>query len=549
MPQSPFLAPNAHPSSKALITAHISGWPVFPELEADVRFHVHSEITALIGRNGTGKTRLIRLLAGKDFWSGSSVTRLTKVGYLPQISIPSSEASIADHLEIAEGLAALSALEKGAGSEDDLVLLDDRWSLREDILDALARVGLPDLDLGRPISSLSGGEFTRAELVRLEISGADFLLLDEPTNHLDRRSKTWVVNFIKTWKSGMLVVSHDRDVLRVSDRVIELTSLGMTDFRGDYDEFLNQNMLESEAAVRALSDSQKALRRVTREVQTSKEKADKRRANGSRKADKKDMPKSFYDGKAEHAQNTMGRDRTRAALQMSRATDNAKLAAKRVERFQSLDFQLPTSGVKKGQGLVRLEDFSFRYPDHDDVLFQDLSLVLGRGDKIALVGENGSGKSTLLRLIGGDLETGDNQAPGVLSVTAKRVAYLDQKMQILEDAGNVMEAFTKISPLTTPGQAHAALARFLFRGDDAFKKVNHLSGGERLRAALAALLFSAEPPHLLLLDEPNNHLDLDSQEAVAKALAAFDGGLLIVSHDENFLADVGITARLDLGAR
>lgn len=533
-------APVAH------IIVHITGWPVFPALEADVTLSFGSDICALTGRNGTGKTRLVRLLAGEEDWPEAQVTRFSRFGYLPQTSVPPGALSIAQHLGVADALVALDALGRGHGSEEQLALLNDRWTLRQDIVTALDGVGLGTTDLARPVSSLSGGEFTRMELVRLQLSGADFLILDEPTNHLDTEARAYVIAFIKAWAGGMLVVSHDRDVLRAADRILELSSFGLATYRGNYDDFVAQKSLEAEAATRLVNDRSRAVRIVKRQVQMSKEKADKRRARGAREAEKRDMPKSYYDGRAEHAQNTMGKDKAHADLQMGRAKDELKEAEVRVERFRKLDLALPSSGVKKGQALLRIEELSWGYREAQAPLLEGVSMVLEGGDSIALTGVNGSGKSTLLRLIAGQLEQTGSHARGRISVSAKRLAWLDQKTELIEGAETVMEAFKRINPAASSGEAHAALARFLFRNDDAFKRVEHLSGGERLRTALAALLFSPEPPQLLLLDEPDNHLDLDSQAAVAEALSAFDGGLLIVSHDEAFLEDVGITGRVML---
>lgn len=533
-------------ASKTHIIAHIHHWPVFPDAPGKTTLTLGSEVTALIGRNGTGKTRLCRFLLGMETWPDASAQQHSDVGYLPQTSLPPNDVSIACHLGVQDALRALEVLDRGEGLQSDLETLNDRWTLHDDMDEALTGVGLHALDLQRPVSSLSGGEFTRLELVRLQLSGASFLILDEPTNHLDEAARAYVLQFLSSWQGGLLVVSHDREVLRIANRILELSSFGLTTYHGDYDDFLAQKELEADAAERLLTTRTKAVRQVRHQTQMTREKSDKRRAKGRKDADRKDMPKSWFDGRKEAAQNTMGKDKMRAALQMDRAKDELKQAEEGIERFRKLAFDLPTSGVKKGQALLKVRDFSFGYGDASAPLIEDISFTLSGGDKIALTGKNGSGKSTLLKLIGGQLKHDGETAGGEFVLFAKRMAWLDQKTELIEGAETVMDAFMSINPATTPGQAHAALARFLFRNDDAFKRVEHLSGGERLRTALAALLYSPEPPDLLLLDEPNNHLDLDSQIAVAEALSAFDGGILIVSHDEAFLGDVGVTGRVEL---
>lgn len=539
MPQSP-------PGASAHIIVHISAWPVFPNLEAETTLIFASEVTALTGRNGTGKTRFVRLLVGEEQWPDAEVTRLSRIGYLPQTSVPPGGFSIAEHLGVAQTLRALEQLEQGVGSEDDLARLNDRWTLRQDIEAALGIVGLKGFDLSRPVSSLSGGEFTRVELARLQLSGADFLILDEPTNHLDTEARAFVLAFIRAWDSGILVVSHDRQVLRAATRVLELSSLGLKSHRGSYDNFLAHKTLEREAAERGREGAAKRVKHIRQEAQASQEKAARRAQTGKKQRRDGSHGKSLLDGKLANSEVSGGKRQRKTAEVLDKAAQELRDAEEKLERYRSLSLDLPPSGVKPGQSLLRLEDFSFGYGRKGDMLFNELSSTLRGGEKIALTGPNGSGKSTLLKLIGGKINPADHRSGGRVNVTASRTAYLDQKTELLEGAETIFDAFRLINPDAKPGEVHAALARFLFRADDAFKRIEHLSGGERMRAALAALLYSSEPPQLLLLDEPDNHLDLDSQIAVAAALAAFDGGILIVSHDEAFLKDVGVTGGVEL---
>lgn len=516
----------------------------FPDLEAEAKLSLPGGISALIGRNGTGKTRLIRLLLGQEDWPEATVKRNGAMGYLPQTSVPPEGVSIREHLGVADILTAFHALESGSGSEQDLEVLADRWSIVSDVETALARLGLSDIDLTRPVSSLSGGEFTRSELARLELSKVDFLILDEPTNHLDLEAKTYVHQFLKEWKGGALVASHDRDILRSADRILELTSNGLSTYSGNYDDFVRHKAFEAEAADRAVESAKKRVSHIKKEAQRSTERAASRAQTGKKLRREGSLPKSTLDAMKRAAENSMGTRARNAERSLDSASEDLKDAEARRERFRTLSFDLPSSGAKSGQTLLRIEEAGFAYGKRDPVLFRDLSLLIRGGDKVAVAGPNGSGKSTLLKLIGDGLEVGVKT--GRIAVPAKRMAYLDQKTALIEGYENIMEAFLALNPKSNAGEAHAALAKFLFRNDDAFKRIEHLSGGERLRACLAILLFSSQPPDLLLLDEPNNHLDLDSQLAVASALRAYDGGLLIVSHDRDFLCDVTMTHQLSL---
>jgi len=543
MPQSRDRANKAH------VIAHITSWPALPDLEAkSTRLTFHSEITAVIGRNGIGKTRLVRFLIGQEIWPGAEIFRHSPIGYLPQTNIQPRSISIGEHLGVDKALAALSALNEGRGDERDLVVLNDRWTLKEDVSDALFSVGLSDLDLTRPVSTLSGGEYTRIELVRMRFSPAEFLVLDEPTNHLDKTARNYVLNFLSGWQGGVLVVSHDREVLRGADRIIELTSRGLTSYRGNYDAFLDHKNREQEAAQRRVEDAEKRVQHIKRDAQQTQEKAAKRAQSGKKMRRDGSHGKTLLDKKKGQAEVSAGKRIQHAAAALGNAQGELAEAKERIERFRQLALEVPPSGTKSGQGLLRLEDVSFQFEGAESPLFQHLDLTLRAGDKIAVTGNNGCGKSTLLNLVAGRSDRYRGGVSGTMTILAKRLAHLDQQTELIENAETIFDAFQKMNPKATPRQVHAALARFLFRGDAAFKRIEHLSGGERLRTALAGLLYAPQPPQLLLLDEPNNHLDLDSQQAVAAALRAYDGGVMIVSHDEVFLADVGVNETLDLGS-
>ena len=541
MPQSPDRASRAH------VIAHIPSWPALPDLETtSTKLTFHSEFAAIIGRNGIGKTRLLRFLVGLENWRGAEVTWHSPIGYLQQTMIPPKLVSIAEHLGLARALSALAALNEGNGSEDDLVALNDRWTLEEDVRAALSLVGLGECDLERPVSTLSGGEFTRIELVRLQFSAAEFLLLDEPTNHLDKSAREYVLGFLSKWESGVLVVTHDRQLLRQADRIIELTSRGMTSYRGNYDDFLVHKDLARSAAQRRVEDADKRVRQIRQEAQQTREKAARRAQTGKKMRRDGSHGKMLLDKKKAQAEVSAGKRLQQTESSLNDASKELVQAKEQIERFRGLTFDIPTSGTKAGQGLLRLENVSFRFTKSERSLLRDVSLVLRAGDKIAVTGNNGCGKSTLLNLIAQRSDKCPGELCGSMIFSAEHIAHLDQQTEIIEGADTVFDAFQRLNPKAEPRQVHSALARFLFRGDDAFKRIKHLSGGERLRAALAGLLYAPEPPQLLLLDEPNNHLDLDSQRAVAGALRAYDGGLLMVSHDEAFLEEVGVTERLEL---
>ncbi|MFN4178536.1 ABC-F family ATP-binding cassette domain-containing protein [Phenylobacterium sp.] len=497
-----------------------------------------AERTGLVGRNGVGKTTLVRLILGELQPSGGSVSVRGRLGVLRQALAPPPGAAVADLLGAAEALARLRRVEAGQGTDDDLAQAD--WTLEPRLEAALADVGLPGLDPDRPAATLSGGQATRAALAGLIAARPDLLILDEPTNNLDAEARALVADVLGRWKGGAIVVSHDRALLRRMDRIVELTSLGAEVHGDGYDLYAERKAEAEAAARRALADAAKDVARVAREAQVAAERKARRDAAGRRSRMGSSDPKILLDFRAERAEASGGRQ-TRLADRLKADAAQALEAAKaRVERVRRLAFDLPPSGLAAGKAVLAFEDVGFARPGGTPVL-SGLSFGIAGPERAAVTGPNGAGKTTLIRLAAGDLEpTAGRVVRGVPA------AFLDQQTALLRDDETLVEAFRRLNPRATENAARAALARFLFRNVAADKTVSALSGGERLRAALACVLLGDRPPGLLILDEPTNHLDLDSIGAVEAALRGYDGALLVVSHDADFLEAVGVVREVRL---
>jgi ATPase subunit of ABC transporter with duplicated ATPase domains len=496
------------------------------------------ERTGLVGRNGVGKTSLIRLLAGEAEPADGSVARTGRVGLLRQAAQPPPGAGVAEVLGLAGALARLARIAAGAGTEDDFAEAD--WTLEDRLAAAFAEVGLAGLDPRRPADTLSGGQLTRAALAGLLAQAPDLLLLDEPTNNLDAEGRALVAEALGRWKGGAVVVSHDRSLLRRMDRIVELSGLGARVYGGGYDLYAERKAQEEAAAARDLADAQRTVERVARETQLAAERKARRDAAGRRSRVRGDAPKILMDAQAERAEVSGARGaRLAERLKADAARDLAEAEA-RVERLRRLAFELPESGLPEGKTVLAFEGVGFAYPGAAPVL-QGLDLRLVGPERVALTGGNGRGKTTLIRLTAGELEptAGRIRRSG-------RAVLLDQQTAILQAGETLLEAYRRLNPSATPNDAHAALARFLFRNRDAEKPVGALSGGERLRAALACTLAGEAPPQLLILDEPTNYLDLDSIAAVEAALRGYDGALLVASHDRDFLAAIGVEREVAL---
>lgn len=497
-----------------------------------------AERTGLVGRNGVGKSTLLRIILGDLQPTAGALSVRGRLGVLRQALIPPVGATVAALMGVDGALARLRRVEAGSGSEDDFAEAD--WGLEARLEQALAEVDLGGMDLERPATSLSGGQVTRASLAGLLAAEPDVLLLDEPTNNLDAVARDLVAEVLGRWKGGAIVVSHDRALLRRMDRTVELTTLGAQVYGGGYDLYAQRKAEAEAAAARELADAERQVARVNREVQLAAERKQRKDAAGKRARAKNDAPKILLDAKQQRAEASGARAVRLADRLRSDAADALADADAKVERVRRLVFDLPSSGLAAGKTVLAIDDLGFGYPGRSPLL-TGVSLKVVGPERVAVSGPNGSGKTTLIRLAAGELApTAGRVARGV------KAAFLDQQTALLGDDPTLVAAFRRLNPRAGENAARAALARFLFRSTAAEKPVAALSGGERLRAALAAVLLGDDPPQLLILDEPTNHLDLDSIGAVEAALSGYDGALLVVSHDRDFLAAIGIEREISL---
>jgi ATPase subunit of ABC transporter with duplicated ATPase domains len=489
------------------------------------------ERTALVGRNGVGKTTLARLILGEIEPVRGSVSANGRVAALRQTFAPAAGATVADVLSIADDLALLARIVTGAAREGDLERAD--WDLPARAESALERCGLAGVAFERPAAALSGGQMTRLALAALLIAEPDFIVLDEPTNNLDADGRDAVREMLASWRGGALVISHDRELLRGMDRIVELSTLGARVYGGNYDLYIERREAERETAERTLDSAEREVERVDRAVQLARERKERRDAAGKRSRAKNDMPKLLLNARAEQAENSGARGTRLADRLKSEMSDALEAAQQEVERVRSLAFALPPSELAAGKTVLAFEDVSFAWPEQAR-LIDGLSFQMRGPERVALRGGNGSGKSTLIGLARGTLAPHAGRI-----VRGVEMAVLDQRASMLRDEETLLANFLRLNPEANENAAYEALAKFLFRNVAALKLAGELSGGERLRAAVACTLFAARPPQLLILDEPTNHLDLHSIEAIESALSAYDGALLVASHDEDFLEAIG----------
>jgi len=532
------LARSPSPSAFVTLSGVAARTPDGRTLFDNLNLSLGRERTGIVGRNGTGKTTLLDLIAGDRAPAEGSVARAGTLARLRQEAGRAPGLTVGGVLGVEAALTRQQRILAGQGTADDLAEAD--WMLETRLDAALAGVGLRGLALDRDTATLSGGERTRLELAALALTGADLILLDEPTNHLDEAGRALVAERLAAWPGGAVVVSHDRALLRRMDRIVELSPLGAAVHGGNYDLYAERKATERAAAEHDLAVAESEVVRTAADAQRRAEGKARRDRVGRKKGMKGDMPKMLRDFRAETAENSAGHDARLAARQAAEAEQTLIAAQERVERVRRMTLPLPATGLATGKRVLTLVDAVVE--PAKGVRIGPVDLRLAGPERVALTGPNGSGKTTLLDLIAGRIAP----SSGTVECTVP-LARLDQHAGLLRENETLIEAWQRLNPGGTLNDAQAALARFLFRNVEARKRVETLSGGERLRAALACVMTGVRPPQLLVLDEPTNHLDLDAIEAVEAALAAWDGALVVVSHDRDFLEAIRVDREIRLG--
>ncbi|CAA9371002.1 MAG: Bis-ABC ATPase SCO6720 [uncultured Propionibacteriaceae bacterium] len=509
-------------------------WPSGELAIAGLTCAFPDQVTGLVGRNGVGKSTLLKIIAGELMPTRGSVSRPERVGYLPQHLVLQSDRTVADVLGIEAVLAALATIDAGQGQPADFEVVGDQWDLPDRSIAMLARFGFADLDLRRPIGTLSGGEVILLALAAQFLSEPDLLLLDEPTNNLDSGARARLYAALTSWRGQAIVVSHDRDLLDLVQHMAEMRAGGITFFGGNFTAFTDALAVEQEAAARGVRAAESDLKRQQRELAEARIKLDRRQRFARSQAG--NVPKIVAGAKKGTAEVSAGKLRGGHQADVADARRRLEEAEERVRDDDSIEVDLSRTSVPPGRDIVVTENLVLRNG-------AVVSLHIRGPERVGLVGPNGSGKTTLIDTIRGEIEP----RSGTVSL---RVPYrlLPQRLQLLDDRDSVLAAVSRLAPTADDNQLRAELARFLLDADTIARPVGTLSGGERFRATLAALLLSEPPPQLLILDEPTNNLDLDSIRQLTQALTQYRGALLVASHDDAFLSELGLTYRIDLGA-
>ncbi|WP_336323642.1 ABC-F family ATP-binding cassette domain-containing protein [Streptomyces lavendofoliae] len=506
-------------------------WPDGTEVLDGFQLAVGPGRTGLIGLNGSGKSTLLKLIAGELTPTGGTVRTAGEIGYLPQNATLDTALRVDQALGIAGTRAALLAIESGDASEEHFTAVGDDWDVEERARATLDQLGLGHIGLDRTIGEVSGGECVLLRLAALLLARPDVLLLDEPTNNLDLHARRRLYAAVGAWSGVLVLVSHDRELLELVDRIADLRDGEVTWYGGAYSAYQESLAAEQEAAERMVRVADADVQRQKRELADAQVKLARRKRYGQKMYESKREPKIVMGARKRAAQESAGKHRTTHSQRLAEARERLDEAVEAVRDDDEIRVELPYTTVPPGRGVLLLRDLELRYG----------ARVAGewelRGpERVALVGRNGAGKTTLLRTIAGELEPVAGEV-----VAHVPLRFLPQRLDVLDDGLSVVENVARFAPEATANRIRARLARFLFRGAKADQRAGTLSGGERFRAALAALLLAEPAPQLLMLDEPTNNLDMASVRKLTAALEAYEGALIVAGHDVPFLQSIGIT--------
>lgn len=489
-----------------------------------------SEKVGIVGVNGAGKTTLFKIISGvlQPDTGDVFVAKGQKLGYLEQnsglnsantiwaelmsvyselISLEERIKQLEDRISTEKDEPVLSSLMKEYAALTEKYSMSGGYEYNSKVKGVLRGLGFVDSQFGLVIQSLSGGQKTRLALAKLLLEEPDILLLDEPTNHLDIDALEWLEDFLKNYRKSVLLISHDRFFLdSVTNKTIELENNECKVYNGNYSVFAKQKAVEREIQQKHYEMQQKEISKIEAFIEQQ------RRWNREK--------------------NIIAAESRQKALDRMEKVDKPKSLPDRIKvRFRS--------AISSGNDVLFVERLSKSYPGKP--LFKDVSFNIRKNERVFILGPNGCGKSTMLKIITGQMEQSGGSFEYGHNV---RIAFYDQEQENLDDKNTIIEEIWSANEKMTQTELRTVLASFLFKGEDVFKSVSSLSGGEKGRVALVKVMLSSA--NLLILDEPTNHLDINSREVLEEALRNFDGTILAVSHDRYFINKLS-TRILELG--
>ncbi len=503
----------------------------------DIQLTLHkNEKVALIGNNGSGKSTVLKIIAGHVPLQSGLIKKESEPYYIPQIVGQFDNLTVAQALNIDEKLRAFHAILSGEASEENLEILNDDWTIEDRCREALSYWKLDELDLNQSMKSLSGGQKTKVFLAGILIHQPELVLMDEPSNHLDLASRQLLFDFIASTSKTLLIVSHDRKLLNLLDKICVLDKRGITVYGGNYEFYREQRDIEQKALSQEVSSMEKTLRKAKEKERETMERQQKLDSRGKKKQEKAGVPTIMLNTLRNNAEKSTSKLKNAHADKIGGISKDLQELRRALPDLDKMKFGFDSSHLHHGKVLVKTDQLNYAYLDA--LLWKEnRSFQINSGERIVIKGVNGSGKTTLIQLILGNIEPSE----GTIFRVVNQSVYIDQDYSLINNELNVYQQASEFNQTALlEHEIKTRLNYFLFDKNDWDKPCSVLSGGERMRLILCCLTLGVKAPDLIVLDEPTNNLDLESIEILTSAIQAYQGTILVVSHDESFLEQINI---------
>lgn len=508
---------------------------MFQQLNFSLESH---QVSALIGRNGQGKSLLMQMLnqtlKSDSILTSGQISWHVKHAYLPQLHRLAAQ-TIAEALDILDVYHVFKRVEQGVANFDDYDFLEGKWDLPTLWNNLLESAGLPT-DLDFPVKNLSEGQKTKLALSCLFLKSDHYLLLDEPSNHLDQESRKWLIDHLRKHPAGALIISHNRNLLNEVDHIYHLNEHGLHHTTGNYEKFYGQYQTHVAALEQSVQQGQRDVKHMKQKQHEVLMKAQKRERAGNKLRESNSQAKILLDFKKEQAGQSIAAIQSQHQRQISNSQNDLTDKKMRLETVKPQQFVFPTFHKKSGE-ILRIKKLKLKYGTQ-----KPIDLAVQAAEKIHITGQNGIGKSTLLKAI-----QAQNEQPCDSIHLFVECFYLDQNFSFLCDEMTVIENLSHMNSEVSELEWRNLLGQLRIRGDKGTQLLSQLSGGEKLKVALLALSQIRPTPELLLLDEPENHLDIESRELLATAIQSYEGAVLLISHDQTFVESCAIHESFSLG--
>lgn len=500
------------------------------------------EKVALVGPNGSGKSTLLHIIEGSIPPTEGEVIHPSPPYYVPQHFGQYDTLTVAEALRVERKLNAFRAIIAGDASAENFALLNDDWEIEERCMAAFSYWDIDYLQLNQTMNTLSGGEKTKVFLCGLQIHSPEVILLDEPTNHLDRESRSKVYSFIETCRASVLVVSHDITLLNLLPSTLELGANGVTLYGGNYSFYKEQKTLQAEALQSTLDAKEKELRMARKIARETAERKQKHEVRGKKQNQKSGLGKMAMNTFKDKAEKSASKLKDIHEEKSGQIQEQIKQLRNTLTDENRMKVNFNSSDLHIGKILIKGENLNHSY-NSAPLWRESLNLIIRSGDRIVINGNNGSGKTTLLKIINGLLVPTE----GKLEKADFSYVYIDQEYSIIQNRLTVYEQAEHFNTRHFPEhEIKTFLNRYLFPHDTWDKPCDKLSGGEKMRLMFCCLMIGNQKPDLFILDEPTNNLDIDSIEIITRVIKEYKGTVLVVSHDQYFINEIGIDKEISL---